>query len=167
MVVPFDSLSDNARIWVYQASRKLEVQEEGIIHQMVEEFLSQWQAHGREMLCGYELRYGHFLIIGAEEAHQQATGCATDAQVRMVQNLGSKLHIDFLDRSKIAFFVNNQTTLVSVADIKQEIENRNIKENTLIFNNLVYNKMELREHWMIKTEDSWMKKYFKKSGQLS
>ena len=50
--------------------------------------------------------------------------------------------------------------LVDIASFKKLILEGTIKSDTIIFNNTLNIKAELKENWEIKASKSWCKKYF-------
>ncbi len=49
MYVPFDTLPDESRIWIYQSSRKFQENEIALITNRLEQFIAQWAAHGKPL----------------------------------------------------------------------------------------------------------------------
>ena len=47
MFVPFSSLSETSRVWIYQANRELSSNETTEIKQLTIEYLNSWTAHGK------------------------------------------------------------------------------------------------------------------------
>jgi len=58
MLVDFDSLSDTARVWIYQCNRALTEGELSEIEADIKEYLSGWVSHGSLIRSAFELRYG-------------------------------------------------------------------------------------------------------------
>ena len=164
MVVQFDQLSGDSIIWIYQANRKLNSTEEEIISEKVAGFLESWQAHGNPLKSGFTILYHHFLIIGVEESLNKASGCSIDKSVNMVKQLEFDHDIDFLDRSKVAFFkINgkgNEVNVISLTDIAEKVDKQEVTENAYLFNNLVQRKKDLEKNWIIPVTQGWTKKYF-------
>ena len=62
MLVEFNSLPDTSRVWIYQANRSFTEGELQEISTDLDEFLSQWTAHGEGLKCGYEIRYRRLVV---------------------------------------------------------------------------------------------------------
>jgi len=99
-------------------------------------------------------------VLAVDEYFSSVSGCSIDSSVHFVQELESELDINFFDKSKVAFLHQDQVLLESLPNLKQRIEEGEIKENTLTFNNLITNKKELEESWTVPVKDSWLNKYF-------
>jgi hypothetical protein len=81
-LVPFDHLPDDARTWVFAASRALAPDEQTRLLADVDAWLAQWKAHGAPLTCGRTLREAQFLVIGVDQRTAGASGCSIDALYR-------------------------------------------------------------------------------------
>jgi hypothetical protein len=161
MRIDFNFLPESARIWIYQSSRKLTPGEAEAIQQMADNFVMEWTAHGSGLNAGSTILHDFFLILAVDEKFKGASGCSIDASVRFIRQLENRFNINFMDRSKIAYFKDEVIELVDMKSIKNEIDTKTITEDTLIFDNLVQTKGELKKQWLVPARESWMKKYVK------
>ncbi len=159
MFVPFDSLPDSARVWVYQANRPLGSEQQATVTALAQEFLKQWEAHGAPLKASFRLSHNQFLIIGVDELQNPVTGCSTDAQVRFVQLLQQKIGVDFFDRTQVALLVDNDVVLVPLNALKQKNIPVRVEESTVTFNNLVTSKGQLTSEWMKPAGKTWLARY--------
>ena len=160
MYIPFDQLSDAARIWVYQVSRPLEQEEKATMLQKVQGFLGQWTAHGNPLQCSTEILYDQFLILAVEESLQGATGCAVDASVQFIRGLEQAFQVDLLNRTHIAFRRGEANSVVPLGQLKEKIQQGDILADILTFDNTITEKGELASRWLVRAGDSWLGKYF-------
>lgn len=160
MIVPFDEMPGTARIWIYQSDRKLSDQDNGVIANQTDAFLTQWAAHGNPLKSAYKVLHDKFLIISVDEGFNQASGCSIDASVALVRQLEAELKINFFDRTRVCFIVDEEVFDSSLTELKNLISDGKIKEDTLTFNNLVQNVEEMESQWIIPAQDSWLKRYF-------
>ena len=79
MLIDFESLPDNSRIWIYQCNRSFSPEELEEITAGLNTFLTQWTAHGSDLKAGFEIKYKRFIIIGLDQAEASASGCSIDA----------------------------------------------------------------------------------------
>jgi hypothetical protein len=156
----FSVLPASSRIWIYQANRKLSENEKVEITEKANRFVVTWSAHGSELEAGAIILYNRFLLLGVNEDQTTASGCSIDKSLRFIQKLEKDYDISFLERSKVAFFIDKEVELFSLGELKFEIDAGTITKDTLIFNNLVVSKGDLDDKWIIPANDSWVKKYF-------
>ena len=161
MYIPFNQLSDEARIWIYQASRPLEPRERSAIMQRTREFLEQWTAHGNALQCSADLLYNQFLILAVEESHQGATGCAVDASIHFVRELEQVFQVGLLGRDQVAFRSEETHFLAPLDQLKATIQRGEITVDMLTFDNTITTKKALTDKWLLRAEDSWLGKYFR------
>ena len=100
-------------------------------------------------------------ILRVNEDKSGASGCLIDDSVRFIRELENMYDISFLDRSKIAFYIDQKIQILSIQKLKMKIDAGIITKDTLIFNNLVNKKGDLEHNWIIPAKDSWIKKYFR------
>ncbi len=160
MYVPFDTLPDDGRIWIYQANRKLSDDEVAEISHALQEFVTGWAAHGTPLEASFELRYNRFIIIGINQATQPATGCSIDASVQFIQELEKKYDIDLLDKMNVTFRMGEHISHKPLIDFKKMAKEKAVSGSTIVFNNLVNNVGEYKEFWEVPAEESWHSRFF-------
>jgi len=160
MLVPFDTISDSSRIWIYQGDRAFSSEEKELILSSTLAFMEKWAAHGQDLKASVTIKYNQFLIIAADESFNVASGCSIDSSVHFVQELGSKFKIDFFDRMKLAFFIDKNVSIVPLNQLKNSIKEGLITFDSTFFHNTILTKGDLYGKWMIKTGESWLKRYF-------
>ena len=160
MFVAFKEMPGDSRVWIYQADKTLTTQQAELVEENTKRFLEQWSAHGEALKCSCTLLHHRFLVVSVDEKHHTASGCSIDSSVHFITELGQHLGVNWFDRTKIAFIVNNEVFIESQKDLKQKIAEGEIKGDTLTFNNLVTNIEEFEEKWVIPARDSWLGRFF-------
>lgn len=153
-------MPDNARLWIFQADRKLTDTETAHIEKQGTSFCEGWAAHGAPLKCSFKIFHLQFLIISVDESYNMASGCSIDASVGFVKKMEQDLGISFFDRSKIAFILHDEVYLESLSNLKSQVEAGAIEENTITFNNLISVKSDLESAWMVPAKSTWLGKYF-------
>jgi hypothetical protein len=159
MLISFDKMPANARVWVYQSDRNLSDIELQGVQQYLESQLEQWAAHGAALVGSVALLYNRFIIISVDEMHNQASGCSIDASTRWLKELGAALNVDFFNRT-IVFLEADTLKSVEMFNIKLLVNQGTITPETIIFNNLVSTIEQFNTNWKIAASQSWMKRYF-------
>ena len=160
MYVPFDTLPDESKIWIYQSSRKLSDDEMNEIEADLKAFLENWAAHGKPLEASYQLRYNRFIIIAVNQETQPATGCSIDASVQFIQELEKKYEIDLLDKMNVTFKLGDHIAHKPLIEFKKMAKEKAVSANTIVFNNLVNTVGEWHEYWEVPAEDSWHSRFF-------
>jgi hypothetical protein len=159
MIVEFENLPDDSRIWIYQSSRKLSDQEVEIILPRLTQFLEQWTAHGTDLEAGFEIKYNRFIVIGLNQNNASASGCSIDSSVRFIQTLEKEFEIDLLDKMNVTFYNGEFIAHKSLTDFRKMAKARSVSPNTVVFNNLVNTKSEYLENWEVPAKDSWHNRF--------
>jgi len=160
MLISFDQMPDNARLWIYQVSRKLTDQEIVFVKQHTENFLSKWQAHGNDLKASYTMAHDQFLIISVDESFSQASGCSIDSSVHLISALEKELNASFMTTSQVAFLLDDEITLFPFNQLKSKVEDNVILAETKIFDNTVKNLEEFRTKWLVPCSETWLNRYF-------
>lgn len=155
MLIDFESLPDNSRIWIYQCNRSFSPEELAEITAGLNTFLTQWTAHGSDLKAGFEIKYNRFIIIGLDQAEASASGCSIDASVHYIQNLEQQFKIDLLDKMNVSYKQGEFIAYKTLKDFKKMAKQRAISKNTVVFNNLVATKQEYLENWEVPASESW------------
>ena len=90
-LVPFETLPDSARVWVFGSDRPLSDEATEQLMKAVEGYLDQWKAHGEPLTAAYEWRFGRLLVIGVDQRSAGASGCSIDGLFRVLQGLEPQL----------------------------------------------------------------------------
>lgn len=159
MLVDFKLLPNNARVWVFQASRKLSESEVEILKPRTEAFLSQWTAHGQNLEAGFEVRYNRFIVLGLNQDNASASGCSIDASVKFIQSLEKDFEVDLLDKMNVTFYNGQFIAHKSLSDFRKMAKAKSVSANTIVFNNLVNTKAEYLENWEVPAKESWHQRF--------
>ena len=109
MYQPFQTLSPQAFLWIYQAQRKLSNSEQANILERVQHFATEWTSHGRPLAAGAELRHDYLLLIGIEKPDFELSCCTTDRLIQLLNTIQTNQGIDF-SRSSSTFSRNSGKT---------------------------------------------------------
>lgn len=160
MHVPFDTLPEESKIWIYQSNRKFSDAEMTDIESDLKEFIENWAAHGTSLTASYLLKYNRFIILAVNQEDQMATGCSIDASVGFIQSLEQKYTVDLLDKMNVTFKVGEHVAHKTLIDFKKMAKDKAVTGDTIVFNNLVNNIAEFNESWETPADESWHSRFF-------
>jgi len=160
MVTLSMQISENSRIWIYQANRELTTDEQTLIQQKLDAFVASWQAHGQQLAAFAEIRYQRFIILAIDEQQAQATGCSIDKSVGLMKELESEFGIQLFDRMQIAYRDGEAIKTCSKDEFERLLEQGLVNEETIVFNNLIQNYGDLSTSWEVPMKLSWHQKVF-------
>ena len=164
MRIDFEQMPDHSRIWIYQADRELAEDECNQISKLTANFLEEWTAHGSALRSSSRIFYNRFLVLTVDEDHAQASGCSIDTAFKFVRYLESEFNVVFMDRTNVAFLEKSESKeLVKTAklsNLKDLVSTKELKEDTLVFDNLVDHIGQFKRKWITPASNTWLKKYF-------
>lgn len=159
MLVPFNSLPDSARVWVYQANRSFTAEELAEIKMRLDDFIHQWTAHGAELKGSYDIKYNRFITLALDQEVNAASGCSIDASVHFIQQLEKDYQVDLLDKMNVSYKQGDFVAYKPLTDFRKMAKNKAVSPNTIVFNNLVNNKAEYLSDWEVPASESWHKRF--------
>ena len=74
MIVDFNTLPNDSRLWIYQSNREFTPIELEEIEALTKTFLKNWQAHNKELEVSYQIKYNRFLILAVNESFNSPGG---------------------------------------------------------------------------------------------
>ena len=160
MYVPFENLTEESKIWIYQSNRKFSDEEIAEIDTELKAFIEKWAAHGTSLEASYELRYNRFIVLAVNQENQIATGCSIDASVQFIQNLEKKFDVDLLDKMNVTFKLGEHVAHKTLIEFKKMAKEKAVSENTIVFNNLINTVGEYQDFWEVPAMDSWHSRFF-------
>lgn len=159
-IINHPAIPENARVWIYQANRKLNAYEALTVSNRLQDFLQNWKAHGKSLNAYGEVLHDLFVVLVADESGQTATGCSIDASVDFVRQLGHELDVDFFDRFAIAWEKDGEMHVNTRADFEKLLAEGQINENTIVYNNLIQDFGSFRQSWRVPFSQSWHVRVF-------
>ena len=151
--VEFDSLPDDARVWVFSADTALS---EPSVHTLIDEvdaFLATWKAHGHPLRAARDFRDQRFLAIGVDQSTEGASGCSIDGLFRTLQGVQSRLDGNLLQGGRI-FWRDDEGSITSGTRAQFA---RAAKEDTRVFDTTVTTAAEWRHAFERPAGETWHK----------
>tara|TARA_B100000925_G_C21860633_1_gene409819 strand:+ start:18 stop:503 length:486 start_codon:yes stop_codon:yes gene_type:complete len=155
MILNFEKIDDDSRLWIYQSNRTLSNHEKILISEKIEDFLKSWTSHGNDLFCSFKIKYDLFIFIVLDEQQSAATGCSIDKLTAFIRSIENDLSISLLDRLYISYRQNEVISVEKLNDFKDKILKEKITNNTIVFNNLITHKKDLLENWEVPVSKSW------------
>jgi len=154
-LLPADFAADS-RVWIYQSNRIFSLGEALQIEELLNDFTQSWNSHGSPVKGYANLFFGQFIVLMADENATGVSGCSTDSSVRLIKEIEKLSGVNLFDRQLLAFLVKDKIQLLPLAQVQYSIDNDFIGADTIYFNNLVANKQDLENKWMIPVKESWL-----------
>lgn len=150
------NLADNSKIWIFQANRKFSSEEKATIISKLQNFMSDWNAHGAALLADFMLPYDQFIVVGVDENQATASGCSIDKLTKIIRELDADYNFEFLNRMLVAYEQNEEILIEKLPTFKKNVK-EGILKNVHVFNNGIANLAEFKTSWKLPIEESWAK----------
>ncbi|MEH6538029.1 MAG: ABC transporter ATPase [Psychroserpens sp.] len=161
MLVDFNTLPEESRVWIYQANRSFTEDELIEIKEKLDIFIENWTAHGSDLQSGYTIEYKRFIVIALNQSLSSATGCSIDASVHFIQQMEKDYNVDLMDKMNVSYKQGEYVAHKTLLDFKKMAKDKAVSKNTIVFNNLVTNIAEFKENWEVPASESWHSRFLK------
>ena len=101
--VTFDSLPDDARVWVFGSNRALAAADASRLLAVVDAHLTQWAAHGAPLTSARDWRDDRFLTVAVDQRTANASGCSIDTLFRQLQSLEQSLGASLVGGGRVFY----------------------------------------------------------------
>lgn len=153
--------SENSRVWIYQADRKLNDTETLQLQQQLNSFTQSWTAHNNALKAGAEIRYNRFIVLMVDESQAGASGCSIDKSVNFMKQVEQHYNINLFDRFNLAYRDGEEVLSAPRAQFEALIKEGTINQDTIVFNNLIQTLAELETKWEVPFKNSWHPQLFR------
>ena len=150
----------DSKLWIFQSLDSLDEKEVLFISNNIEQFLSSWKSHGKQIKSTSFIIKSHFIFVLVDSNFVEASGCSIDNLFKKIQEIGNYLNKDFLKRNLISFKKKQSKRINFFPLIKfKEYMNSHDSNDFIIFDNSICLLRDL-QYWQMNVLD-WKLKYFK------
>ncbi|CAM1334635.1 ABC transporter ATPase [Tenacibaculum aestuariivivum] len=161
MLVDFETLSEESKVWIYPCNRKFYPQEIDGLNEQLKAFIDGWKLDDESFKASFEVRYNRFIIFLADE-DTVLLNTDIDVKVGFILKLQEQYDVELLDRMNVCFKQGEYTQYKELKDFKKLIKNKAVTEKTIVFDNLIQTKQELENYWEVPIYESWYNRFLKK-----
>jgi hypothetical protein len=155
-LVPFETLPDSARVWVFGSDRPLTEEGTQTLMKSVEEFLAEWKAHGEPLTVGYEWRFGRLLVVAVDQRTAGASGCSIDGLFRVLQALEPQVGAKLVGGGRVYYRDGNgDVQSVERPELKSLLDSGAITDNSVVFDTSLTDLGTLRSGFEKAARKSW------------
>ena len=160
-MVELPDFSDQSRVWIYTANRKLSKAESINMNALLESFAQRWVSHNRALKAHGQIIGDLFVLLVVDETQAGASGCSIDDSVGFIQQLEKDYNVDLLDKMNVSYKQGEFIAFNPLADFRKMAKYKAVSKKTIVFNNLVTNIAEYKENWEVPASESWHSRFLK------
>ena len=156
-VVPFDTLPDAARVWVFGADRPLGEEATATLLKEVDTFLADWKAHGAPLTVGSQFRDNRFLVVAVDQSTAGASGCSIDGLFRVLQGLQQKLGASLVGGGRVYYRDHaGMVQATSRDEVAALAASGEITKDSVVFDTSLTDLGTFRRCFEVRAKDSWV-----------
>jgi len=156
-IVPFESLPDVSRVWVFGSDRALTGGDADRLLVEVDRFLGQWKAHGLPLMCARDWRDEHLLTIGVDSTRESASGCSIDGLFRVFQAIERPLGTRLVGGGRIFYRdAAGRVQCVARNRLPELVANGAVTDATPVFDTGLTTAGEWRERFEAPAGATWV-----------
>jgi len=152
------ALSENSKVWIYQASKPIDYETAAEIKSALYNFSMNWLSHGQVVEAYANLFHHRFIVLVADESNHPG-GCSIDSSVHFIKEIGSNYKLDFFNRMNFAYLDGTEIKSLDSESFRQAYQQKQINDDTLVFDNLVNTKQQFLSNWVLPLKDSWHNRF--------
>jgi hypothetical protein len=141
---------------VFGASDALDAEHAAVLLRSVDDYLSQWSAHGFPLSCAREWRDGRFLVVGVDQSTAGASGCSIDALFRTLHALERSLGTSMVAGGRV--FYRDSAGAVQCVDratYAARVRDGAVHGETPVFDTTLTSAADYRSHFERAAASSW------------
>lgn len=155
----FDKLPASARIWIYKSPKPFTPAQKEHILNHGEAFVSQWQAHGADLLAAIDIALEHFVILAVDEVQAKASGCSIDSSMGFIRKMETDLDLSLTERMFIIAELADGVKAIPLNELSTLHAEGRINSATPVFDDLVPTLGDLRKRFKLRLEESWAQRF--------
>ena len=149
MLVNFNTIPEESRIWIYAAEQKLTNKQENYILESISDHLNNWEAHKIPLTAGVTILESHFIVVVLDDSKNGASGCSIDTLQNTIQNLEKELSISLLNRLNIFCRIEDAIKCIPTTKLADYAN-----KETLFYDLTIQEKSEL-SNWLKPIAEGW------------
>lgn len=157
-VVPFETLPDAARVWIFGSDRPLTEEGTTVLLKHVDEYLAGWKAHGAPLTVGSQHRDQRFLVIAVDQSTAGATGCSIDGLFRVLQGIEPQVGASLVGGGRV-FYRGAESVVQSTTreQLPTLVASGEITKDTVVFDTTITDLGSFRSGFEKRAKESWVK----------
>ena len=155
MLVDYETLPEEAKVWIYPSSRKFHTNEIEEVEAALRSFVENWKNKDENFKASYRFLYNRFLILVADDDKTPLINADIDALVSFILELQTSYSVQLLDKMNVCFKQGQFVQYKELKEFKKLLKSRAVTGKTIIFDNLITTKIDLENYWEVPIEDSW------------
>ena len=153
MLIDFDNINEDARIWIYPSKERLSEEYQMLIIEKVSIFLNEWEYHQKPLLSAVAIKEDRLIIVALDDSKYGVGGCSIDALQRFFLGIENDMNLSLLDRFNVFCEIDNQIQCVHLSEISNTVT-----KETRFFDLTIQKKSDIDSYFK-PISDGWCNRY--------
>ena len=119
MLVEFENISDDSRIWIYASTIYLDNEKQAYISKLLSNHIDDWQAHQVSLTAAHTILENHFIVIALDENIASASGCSIDTLQHKIQEIENYLAVSLTNRLNVFCIVDDKIECIPSSELSK------------------------------------------------
>ena len=119
MLVEFENISDDSRIWIYASPIYLDNENQAYISKLLSNHIDTWQAHQVSLTAALTILENHFIVVALDENIASASGCSIDSLQHKIQEIENYLAVSLTNRLNVFCKVDDKIKCVPSKELSK------------------------------------------------
>jgi len=149
VLVDFNNISNESRIWVYASPYKLNNDQEDYIINFLSNHLKDWEAHKTSLTAAVTILENHFIVIALDEDINKASGCSIDTLQHKIQEIENYLETSLTNRLNVFCLIDDKIHCIPSSELS------NFANKETLFYDLTIQKKSDFNSYLKPIKDGW------------
>ena len=149
MLVDFNTMVNDSRIWIYASEHELKNEQENYIIETISDHLKNWETHKVPLIAGVKILENHFIVVALDESKNRASGCSIDTLQSKIKEIEKDISVSLLNRLNIFCKIDNKIHCVPSFRLASIA-----KSNTLFYDLTIQKKSDL-DYYLKPISEGW------------
>ena len=155
MLVEFENISDNSRIWIYASPIFLNDENQTYISKLLSNHIDNWKAHQVSLTAALTILENHFIVIALDENIAGASGCSIDALQYKIQEIENYLAVSLTNRLNVFCILDNKIKCIPSSELSKFAN-----KETLFYDLTIQKKSDLYSY-LKPIKEGWCSRFIK------
>lgn len=157
----FDTLPEDARLWVFAADRPVAGDDAEALLARVDAFLDEWNAHGHPLTGARRWDEDRFLFVAVDERTAPPSGCSIDALHRVLKDFEAERRVRLTDHVDVLWRDDDgRVARASRPDFARRVQDGSVDLDTPVFDTTLTRKGALDDGFEVPAGASWHRRAF-------
>lgn len=156
------TLPESSRVWMCGAQRRITAAELESLRIQLQQFVNGWQAHGVDLVAGFEILLDAVIVVAVDENQEPPSGCSIDKVFNLLKLQHEISQLDFFQRTLLWTLKGDDLCILDQKAVLEAYQMGEIEASTSVVNMLPKDLGELRRSFWIPISDSWIGKKLKR-----